>query len=133
MTDNKIIIVDDDIAARLALKAELEQAGYDVLQADSGVRLLAMLLIEEPDVVLLETRMRLIDTFEVCRVLRDSSQLTRSRIVFMGGQPTGDELRQIRELGDVDFLPKPVDATALIGLLRAPSPSAGLPPSYAVA
>ena len=115
---HKIVIVDDDIAARLALRAALEQLGFDVLQADSGVRVLAMLLIEEPDVVILNARMRLLDTFEVCRVLRESTQLTRTRVIFTGTEPTPDELRQTVEVGADGFFPRPLDLQALTAHLH---------------
>jgi len=118
MQPHKIVIVDDDPAARLTLRAALEQAGFDVLQADSGVRVLAMLLIEEPDVVILNARMRLLDTFEVCRVLRDSTQLKRTKVVFTGQDPTPDELTQTLEVGGDGFFPRPVDARALTAHLH---------------
>jgi DNA-binding response OmpR family regulator len=115
---HKIVIVDDDIAARLALRAALEQLGFDVLQADSGVRVLAMLLIEEPDVVVFNTRMRLLDTFEVCRVLRESTQLTRTRVIFTGDSPTREELQQTMEVGADGFFPRPLELQALTAHLH---------------
>ena len=87
MQPHKIVIVDDDPAARLTLRAALEQAGFDVLQADSGVRVLAM--------------------------LRDSTQLKRTKVVFTGQDPTPDELTQTLEVGGDGFFPRPVDARAL--------------------
>ena len=129
MTPHKIVIVDDDISARMALRVALEQAGFDVLQADSGVRVLAMLLIEEPDVVIVNARMRLLDTFEVCRVLRESTQLTRTRVIFTGDSPTPDELRQTREVGADGFFPRPLDLRTLTAHLHM---ILGTPPRPAI-
>ncbi len=129
MRPHKIVIVDDDIASRLALRAALEQLGFDVLQADSGVRVLAMLLLEEPDVVIFNARMRLLDTFEVCRVLRESTQLTRTRVIFTGDNPTPDELRQTMEVGADGFFPRPLDLRALTAHLHL---ILGTPPRPAI-
>jgi DNA-binding response OmpR family regulator len=128
---HKIVIVDDDIAARNELRTTLERLGFDVLQADSGVRVLAMLLIEEPAVVVLNVRMRLLDTFEVCRVLRESHQLTRTRIVFTGQDPTPDELQATMDVGADGFFTRPVDMQALLAHLHLilgepPRPKVGM-------
>ncbi len=53
----KVLVVDDEAHIRLLYRAELESAGYEVAELESGVTLLATLARERPDLMVLDIRM----------------------------------------------------------------------------
>ena len=66
----KILIVDDESAARFALEMLLRREGYDVRDASSGEAALAECATFRPDLILLDILMPGIDGFEVCKIGR---------------------------------------------------------------
>jgi two-component system response regulator (stage 0 sporulation protein F) len=53
----KILIVDDEEHIRFLYSEELTEAGYEVITADSGLRLLERIEEEKPDLVVLDIKM----------------------------------------------------------------------------
>ena len=68
-----ILIADDDKVIRLALKRVMNQAGYQVIEAENGEQCLEEYLKHEPDVVLLDAMMPIMDGFTTCKHLRSFS------------------------------------------------------------
>ena len=53
----KILVVDDEEHIRLLYSEELKEAGYEVITADSGYKLLERIDEEKPDLVILDIKM----------------------------------------------------------------------------
>jgi CheY-like chemotaxis protein len=53
----KLLVVDDDEHIRLLFSEELKEAGYDVITADSGYKLVEAIEGEQPDLVILDIKM----------------------------------------------------------------------------
>ncbi len=53
---SKLLVVDDDKHIRLLFSEELKEAGYDVITADSGYKLVETIEEEQPDLVILDTK-----------------------------------------------------------------------------
>jgi DNA-binding response OmpR family regulator len=111
---SKVLLVDDDYLTRTQLRTALERAGFDVLQADSGVRIVDLVLQERPDLVLMATRMALVDPFELTRLITGDPALMGVSVVFVGVDPSVEELQAAFEAGGEGFFPKPVDARAVL-------------------
>jgi two-component system response regulator HydG len=71
----KILIVDDDTAHRTMLKVNLAGAGYEILEADDGDRVLDMLEENEVDLVLMDLKMQRMDGMEALKLLRDRGRV----------------------------------------------------------
>ena len=71
--DNLILNVDDTDAARYAKTRILSRAGFEVIEAASGVEALQRASAEMPALVLLDTRLPDINGFEVCRQLKEDA------------------------------------------------------------
>jgi len=71
---SSILVVDDDQAARRSLRIALEQAGWQVGEADDGRAALARLNGVRPSVVLLDLMMPETDGFEVLEAMRDHDE-----------------------------------------------------------
>jgi len=116
MVRTRILVVDDELRIIKLLRANLETRGYEVLAAMDGAEALQTIEIELPDLVILDIMMPKIDGFEVCRQLREWSQVP---IIMLSAR--GDESAKVKclDLGADDYLTKPFGASELIARVRA--------------
>jgi len=118
MTDDskRILVVDDSHLIRMQIREELEQAGYDVIEAKNGLEgLISAASLTPPDLITLDIEMPKMNGFETCRKLRDSHYARffkkcedhRVPIIFITGNDTIEDRNKGFELGAVDFISKP--------------------------
>ena len=67
---NKILLVEDEKAIRSFTKINLEQAGFKVLEAETGEMGVEVARKENPDVVVLDIMLPGISGYDVCNILR---------------------------------------------------------------
>ncbi|MBC7359783.1 MAG: response regulator [Desulfacinum sp.] len=66
----KILVVDDEEHIRLLYSEELREAGYEVITADSGYKLLERIEEEKPDLVILDIKMVDYDGLDLLQDIR---------------------------------------------------------------
>jgi len=112
----RILVVDDELSIIKFLRANLEARGYEVLAAMDGAEAIHTFEMELPDLVILDIMMPNIDGFEVCRRLREWSQIP---IIMLSAR--GDENDKVKclDLGADDYITKPFGASELIARVRA--------------
>jgi len=116
MIKTRILVVDDELSIIKFLRANLEAKGYEVLVAVNGAEALQIFEMELPDLVILDIMMPEVNGFEVCRRLREWSQIP---IIMLSAK--GDESDKVKclELGADDYLTKPFGVEELIARVRA--------------
>lgn len=67
----KILVVDDDLVTRKTLAKILKKSGYELLEADNGSIAIDMFNEHEPDLVLMDVIMPVMDGYEACARLRE--------------------------------------------------------------
>jgi two-component system chemotaxis response regulator CheY len=108
----KILLVDDSGLARRSMRAILEPAGYDVVEADDGMSALERYFLERPDLVLLDLVMRGMNGLDVLAKLHELDQNARVIVVSADVQ---DSSRAMAESGGASgFVTKPVDRAAIL-------------------
>jgi DNA-binding response OmpR family regulator len=114
----KLLIADDeaDIAEVIAFAARMSWPGCEVIQAASGSEALARFAEAAPDLVILDVSMPSPDGFEVCRQIRESSNVPILMLTVR--RNTLDKVRAL-DLGADDYLVKPFDHLELLARLRA--------------
>ncbi|MEW5723054.1 MAG: sigma-54 dependent transcriptional regulator, partial [Thermodesulfobacteriota bacterium] len=116
MSVNKLLVVDDEPAHRLMLKAHLEQAGFQVIEAASGEETLDLLLGPErdrpPDLMLLDLRMPGLDGLEVLERLRKAGLSVP--VIIMTAYSSIDSALKAGRLGIKHYLTKPLDTDELL-------------------
>jgi len=75
MKKERILIVDDELSIVKFLRATLKDSSYEVLVAMDGAEAVRMVELELPDLVILDIMIPNIDGFEVCRQIREWSQV----------------------------------------------------------
>jgi putative two-component system response regulator len=115
----KILIVDDESAARFALEMLLRREGYEVRDAGNGEAALAECAAFRPDLILLDILMPGIDGFEVCRRIKATPETRLTPVVLITGLfETEDRIKGINAGAD-DFLSKPIDLNELLARTRS--------------
>ena len=117
----KILIVEDDPAARRLLSFTLESAGYHVIEAANGLEGLQKAQHEAPALVVLDVMLPGIDGFEVCHRLR-SAAWHNVPVLMLSAKAQASDRRAGKRVGADLYLTKPAtpqDITAAVGdLLR---------------
>ena len=118
MFRKKILLIDDsDFFARL-VRTILEEAGYQVLHANSGDLGLKMVRQEKPDLVLLDVVMPDMDGFQVCSILRDSESNNLMPIIMLTSQDNQEDKLIGLELGADDYITKPFNNRELLSRVK---------------
>jgi len=104
-----ILIVDDNAAKRLALKAALQPLGHVVVEAESGAAALRCLEDHDFAVILLDLRMPVMDGFQTAARIRKRQRSEHTPIIFITAFGS-DEIdnADIYAQGAVDFIFAPV-------------------------
>ena len=112
----RILIVDDDPVIRKFVRANLEVRDYQTLMAVDGAEALEIIERELPDLLILDIMMPGIDGFEVCRRLREWSQIP---IIMLSARGDVADKVECLNLGADDYLTKPFGVEELIARVRA--------------
>lgn len=111
-----ILVVDDEISLQETLRYKLEKEGYEVEVAGDGLKGLELARSTNPDLVILDIMLPGMDGFEVCRILR---QETNIPVLMLTARD--DEIDRVvgLEVGADDYLPKPFSMRELIARVKA--------------
>ena len=120
----RILVVDDERQIVRALTAILSAAGYAVATASTGAEALRAAALRPPDAVVLDLLLPDLDGVEVCRRLREWSQVP---VVVVSA--VGDETKKVIALdaGADDYVTKPYSSGELLARLRAAMRRAAAP------
>ena len=113
---DKLLIIEDDADLVRALEVYLSRAGYEVTSAANGLEGLQTLYNERPDIVILDIAMPKMDGWEVCRRIRDLSDVP---IVILTARVQEDERVKGLKLGADDYVVKPFSLKELEARLEA--------------
>ena len=114
----KIAVVDDDRDMRAWLENVLREAGFAVILATHGLRLVSTLQVDRPDLILLDVINSWIDGVELCRALKQNPQFAAIPVIFLSGRSATNEIERGLEAGAVDYFAKPLDSRKLIQRIR---------------
>jgi len=108
-TPSNILIVDDDSRGRETLEAVLTGLGHNLHFSDNGLDALKQASILQPDLILLDVMMPVMDGFEVCRRLRADHLLADVPVVMTTALDDKASRLEGIEAGADDFITKPID------------------------
>jgi len=109
--DKQILVVDDDTNIRQLLRQELENEGYQVIEAENGQDAVAKTKTLQPDLIILDIMMPELSGFDVAAVLKNDPRTLDIPIVILS--IVEDEKRGYR-LGVERYMTKPIDIDALL-------------------
>lgn len=113
-----ILLIDDEEQVRMLFQVALEEAGYRVLTAESGLHGLRLLQEQGADLALVDIFMPSMDGLEIIPLLH-KTRPTCKIIAMSGGAWEWDYLDTAKQLGANDILKKPFSLQALLDAVSA--------------
>ncbi len=114
----RILIVDDEPHILRLLGFVLSRAGYDVLEARSGIEALELVEQERPDLVFLDIMMPQLDGYEVCRKIKSSDSLSGVYVILLTAKGQEDDRQKGLEAGADDYMTKPFSPSRAVERVR---------------
>ena len=112
----RVLVVEDDRSVRETVTLLLERAGLRVTAADDGRQALQQLVEHDFDIVLLDLMLPVVDGFQVCRSIRETSQVP---IVMLTARADTADVVAGLECGADDYVTKPFQGPELVARVRA--------------
>ena len=112
----KILIVEDDGNIRELLRLYLEREGYEITEAENGEEGVAQWRKVNPDMILLDVMMPVMDGWEVCKIIRAESKVPI--IILTAKGETFDKVNGL-EMGADDYIVKPLEMREVVARVRA--------------
>jgi len=116
VSNKKLLIVDNEATIRQVLATRFTILGYRVFLASNGKSALNLFKVEQPDLIILELILPKLDGFEVCRKIRETSQVPIIILSGLGG--VSDRVLGLN-LGADDYVTKPFSPKELEARIRA--------------
>jgi DNA-binding response OmpR family regulator len=113
MSKRRILIVDDEADIRAIVRATLS-AKYEVVEAQDGLDAAEKLDLVEPDFVVLDVMMPLMDGFETCQVIRNHPRFCNTSVLFLSALNTKEDMVKGYGAGANLYLTKPFDPSRLL-------------------
>jgi diguanylate cyclase (GGDEF)-like protein len=123
MNDNfettKVLVVDDDPATRDIIRLSLCPLGYQISEAATGTEGLEKVIIENPDIIVLDVMLPEKSGLDVCHYLKESSITAHLPIIMLTAkQDLADKLTGL-DTGADDYIIKPFDPLELEARIKA--------------
>ena len=119
MSKIRILTVDDEEHILELLKYNLENNGYEVLQAESGEEALDLLDREQVDLVLLDLMLPGIDGLQTLREIRNNHQTKRIPVIMLTAKTEEIDTVLGLEMGADDYIGKPFGVHELTARIKA--------------
>ncbi len=116
MHEGSILVVDDEPRLLAFLRSELKASGYQVSVANDGKSALRAAAARGPDLVILDVMLPDMDGFEVCRRLREKSNVP---ILMLTARTNDTDKVEGLDAGADDYLTKPFSTSELLARVRA--------------
>jgi diguanylate cyclase (GGDEF)-like protein len=103
-----ILIVDDDLFMRKILVRYLERENYRVVEAANGMEALKLYQELEPDMILLDALMPVLDGFECCSRLQKLPKGDHTPVLIITALEDRESVDRAYEVGAFDYVTKPI-------------------------
>ena len=114
----RILVVDDEIGALTLIGIMLERGGFEVLKAKDADSALSVLNGETPDMIILDVMMPGTDGIELCRIIRNRPETTKTPILILSARGDAESVMRGMDAGSDDYLPKPILHHDLVAKVR---------------
>ena len=113
-----LLIAEDDSALRGLYVEHLSISGFDVIQAADGADAIERTSSRQPDVVVMDLSLPIIDGWEATRRLKSDARTAHIPVVALTAYDTSPELQRAMLAGCDWFIPKPCPPDALVTEIR---------------
>jgi len=110
--NKKVLVIDDEAYTLKMLESRLKAGGYDVVLAENGKEGLDKVYSEEPDLILLDILMPVMDGFEFFKIIKNDNKISDIPILVLTARSAMEDT--FLSMDADDFVPKPFDPEELM-------------------
>ena len=118
MTRKKILIIEDNEQNLYLATFLLEKQDYDVVQARNGQQGIELAASENPDLILLDIQLPVMDGYEVARRLKQAGETRSIPIVAVTSYAMSGDRETILAMGCKGYIEKPIDPDIFVEQVR---------------
>ncbi len=118
VTSPHILLVDDSVQELQQLSATLRAEGFRLSMASDGRTGYQRAVVTQPDLILLDLIMPLMDGLSACRLLKADPATRHIPVIFLTAKNEPEERLRGFQLGGVDYVAKPVLAAEVVARVR---------------
>lgn len=107
--NNVILLVEDDHDIRVAVRQTLEMASYEVVSAPNGADALRILNRQQPDLIILDLHMPLMDGEEFLKAKERDDRLAAIPVILISASPPAQILRVAPKVDEIIIKPLDMD------------------------
>ncbi|OED43053.1 hypothetical protein AB833_04510 [Chromatiales bacterium (ex Bugula neritina AB1)] len=104
-----VLLVDDDIAGLIMASEALAGAGFDVVEAENGLQAVEQFLTHQPDIIIMDVIMPVMDGFESCIKIRQQNGGQHVPVLMVTGLDDVESIQKAYDVGATDFVTKPIN------------------------
>ncbi len=116
---NKILVIEDDVDLRSGIIDLLTEEGYDVVNAENGIKGVELAKKHLPDLIISDILMPELDGFGVFKELQKEITTSGIPFIFLSARADNTDIRHGMNLGADDYLTKPYKADDLIEAVKS--------------
>jgi len=113
-----ILVVDDSAAIRQSVTFVLQQAGYEIIQAEDGVDGLAKIETATFSLVITDVNMPNMDGITMTKKIRENPKYKFLPIIVLTTESQGSKMSEGKAAGATGWIIKPFDAKILLGTVK---------------
>jgi two-component system cell cycle response regulator DivK len=118
MTKKKILIIEDNEQNLYLTTFLLEKQDFDVVQARNGQQGLELAVSENPDLILLDIQLPVMDGYEVARRLKQAGETKSIPIIAVTSYAMAGDRETILATGCEGYIEKPIDPDSFVEQVR---------------
>ncbi|MEZ4469544.1 MAG: response regulator [bacterium] len=113
-----VLLADDDIEIRRLVRRAISGLDVDILEAQDGEEALEKVIVEAPDLVILDVMMPTLTGWEICKYIRSKPHLAETRVVMLTA--VGKTVNELTSplYGADAYLDKPFDLQELASVVK---------------
>ena len=102
----KLMVVDDETEICDFVQSFFKERNFDVFTANNGREALVLAEVREPDIIILDMKMPLMDGMETLKELKKKAY--KGKIIMVTAVEEADKIEEARSYGVVDYITKPL-------------------------
>jgi CheY-like chemotaxis protein len=114
----RVLVIDDEPDVRWLIRMSLERAGHEVIDAEDGLRGIALAMKQRPEIIVLDLMMPVMDGYGVLAELAKDPRTASVPVIVLSARAIPDEAERAVGAGARRFLEKPFDPDLLANELN---------------
>jgi CheY-like chemotaxis protein len=115
--EQTVLVVEDFEDNRFMMRRLLEMSGFRVIEAVNGLQAVELAAAEQPDIILMDLSLPMLDGLAATRRIREQGGLKRVPIIAVSAHDSADFHAEALAAGCNEYVTKPIDFDRLVELL----------------